>query len=89
MATPEVMALVFHARPCQPGKSMGNTELYNRVDQYAASTGAAWMLVHHATKGAQNEKRVTDVGSGSGSQSRAADTHIVLRDHQEQGQSDA
>ena len=26
MATPEVMALVFHARPCQPGKSMGNTE---------------------------------------------------------------
>ena len=26
MATPEVMALVFYARPCQPGKSMGNTE---------------------------------------------------------------
>jgi len=59
--------------------------LFNRVDQYAAQTGAAWCLIHHASKGNQSDRRVTDVGSGAGSQSRAADSHIVLREHEEAG----
>jgi len=59
--------------------------VFNRVDQYAAQTGAAWCLIHHASKGNQTEKRVTDVGAGAGSQSRAADSHIVLREHEEPG----
>ena len=42
-------------------------------------------LVHHASKGNQSEKSVTDVGSGAGSISRAADTHLILRRHQEDG----
>jgi len=63
----------------------GMADLYNTIDKYAASTGSAWLLVHHASKGDQSEKRVTDVGSGAGSQSRAADTHIVLREHQHEG----
>lgn len=63
----------------------GWTEVYNRIDQYAGITGAAFLLVHHATKGSQADKDVTDVGSGGGSQARAADTHIVLRPHREDG----
>ncbi len=63
----------------------GLAKVYNRIDQYSATTGAAIMLVHHATKGGQGEKDVTDVGAGAGAQSRAADTHIVLRPHEEEG----
>lgn len=59
--------------------------IYNTIDKYAAKTDAAWFLIHHATKGSQSEKRVTDVGAGAGSQSRAADAHLVLREHEETG----
>jgi hypothetical protein len=61
----------------------GLAQVYNRLDQYAAMTGAAFMPIHHATKGGQADKDITDVGSGAGAQSRAADTHIILRPHQE------
>ena len=43
------------------------------------------MLVHHSTKGNQSGKAVTDVGAGAGSQSRATDTHLVLRPHEQDG----
>lgn len=59
------------------------TALYNMLDQYAAQTGAAFVVVHHASKGSQGDKAVTDVGAGAGAQSRAADTHMVLRAHDE------
>jgi len=62
----------------------GMTQLYNLIDQCAAATDAAWCLVHHASKGSQTDKSVTDVGAGAGSQSRAADAHIVLREHAEE-----
>ncbi len=45
----------------------------------------SFVLVHHASKGNQSVKSVTDVGAGAGSQSRATDTHLVLRHHQEPG----
>lgn len=57
--------------------------MYNLLDSYADSLGAGFALVHHASKGSQSEKAVTDVGSGAGSQSRAADTHLILRPHEE------
>ena len=60
------------------------TRFYNEIDRIAAITGAAIILVHHASKGSQTDKRVTDVGSGAGAQSRATDCHIVLREHEEQ-----
>ena len=63
----------------------GVMELYNTLDEYAAELGAAWVNVHHASKGPQGGKAVTDVGAGAGSQSRAADTHIVLRPHEKEG----
>ncbi|TWT75509.1 Regulatory protein RepA [Posidoniimonas polymericola] len=58
---------------------------YNTLDRIAERTEAAIVLVHHTTKGNQTDKRVTDVGAGGGSQSRAADTHLVLREHEEEG----
>lgn len=61
------------------------TRFYNQVDQLASITDAAILLVHHTSKGLQSEKRLTDVGSGAGAQSRAADCHLVLREHTEAG----
>ncbi|HBI46895.1 MAG TPA: hypothetical protein DDY78_29185 [Planctomycetales bacterium] len=58
--------------------------VYNAVDSLADSTGASTVLVHHASKGSQSDKMVTDVGSGAGAISRAADTHLILRRHQEE-----
>lgn len=59
--------------------------LYNTLDSAAASQGCAIALVHHTSKGDQSKKSVTDVGSGAGSQSRAADCHLVLRPHSSLG----
>jgi hypothetical protein len=59
------------------------TAFYNRLDFYAEQTGAALVCIHHASKGNQSEKRITDVGAGAGAQSRAADSHIVLREHED------
>jgi AAA domain len=56
--------------------------VYNRLDHYAAIWDAAIAVVHHSSKGAQGDKSVTDVGSGAGAISRAADTHIVIRPHE-------
>ena len=58
--------------------------LYNRIDAYTSHLGAAWVNVHHASKGDQSGKSTTDVGSGAGSQSRAADTHLIIRPHQDE-----
>jgi hypothetical protein len=58
-------------------------ELYNVLDNYADQVQCSFALIHHASKGNQSQKSVTDVGSGAGSQSRAADTHLILREHAE------
>lgn len=59
--------------------------IYNHIDSLADRLGCCFVLVHHTSKGNQAAKSVTDVGAGAGSQSRAADTHLVLRAHQEPG----
>lgn len=59
--------------------------LYDRLDASNEVSQAAWINIHHASKGSQGEKSVTDVGAGAGSQARAADSHIVLREHQDEG----
>ncbi|MCC7407529.1 MAG: AAA family ATPase [Phycisphaeraceae bacterium] len=58
--------------------------LYNHIDRYADRLGCSFVLIHHTTKGNQSGKSVTDVGAGAGSQSRATDTHMVLRQHEEE-----
>lgn len=57
--------------------------VYNQLQLIAELSGAAVAVIHHATKGSQNDKDVVDVGAGAGSQSRAADTHLILRPHEE------
>lgn len=60
-------------------------DVYNLVDKFAKEIGCAFVLIHHTSKGNQSQKSVTDVGAGAGSQSRAADTHMILRRHREPG----
>lgn len=57
------------------------TAFHNAIDRLARRLNCAIVMVHHATKGDQGQKAVTDIGSGGGSQSRAADCHIVIRPH--------
>jgi hypothetical protein len=59
--------------------------LYNHLDHYAQKLGCSFVLIHHASKGNQSGKSITDVGAGAGSQSRATDAHIVLRAHEQEG----
>ena len=61
------------------------TSLYNKLDSIASGNDAAIVCVHHTSKGSQSDKAVTDVGSGAGAISRAADTHLVIRQHAEEG----
>jgi hypothetical protein len=58
--------------------------LYNHIDRFADRLGAAFILIHHSSKGNQSLKSITDVGAGAGSQSRAVDAHLVLRPHEEE-----
>ncbi|MGE3110089.1 MAG: AAA family ATPase [Vicinamibacterales bacterium] len=59
--------------------------LYNLLDDVAGQVGCAFVLVHHTSKGSQSGKLITDVGAGAGVQSRAADSHLVLRPHAQDG----
>jgi hypothetical protein len=59
--------------------------LYNALDQYADRLGCCFVLIHHSTKGVQAGKSVTDVGAGAGAQSRVTDTHLVVRQHEQDG----
>lgn len=59
--------------------------VYNAVDHHALRIGCGFVLIHHSSKGNQAGKAVTDVGSGSGVQSRATDAHLVLRQHEQPG----
>lgn len=63
----------------------GVAQLYNLIDAYAKRLQCAFVCIHHTSKGNQSGKTVTDVGSGAGAQSRAADAHLVLRQHEQDG----
>lgn len=57
-------------------------QLYNHIDEYADHLDCSFIAVHHATKGDQSGKKVTDMGAGAGSQSRAVDAQLVIRPHE-------
>lgn len=57
--------------------------LYNAIDRHAERLGCSFALIHHSSKGNQSGKAITDVGAGAGAQSRATDSHLVLRPHEE------
>ena len=70
-------------RDCEENSNENMRDIYNLIDQYAEQTKAAFVLVHHSSKGNQSEKSVTDTGSGAGAISRAADAHCIIRPHEE------
>lgn len=57
--------------------------LYNTIDGLARAQRCSIVIVHHATKGNQSAKDVTEVGSGAGAMTRATDTHLIFRQHQD------
>lgn len=61
------------------------TLFHNAVDKIAGDLNSGFVMVHHSTKGDQGGRSVTDVGSGGGSQSRAVDTHLIIRPHSDEG----
>lgn len=82
-----ILDSLYRALPegCDENSNSDMTAVYNLIDSYAEKMGCAWVLVHHQSKGNQAGKSVTDVGAGAGAQSRAVDTHLVLRQHSEPG----
>jgi hypothetical protein len=52
---------------------------------YADLRDANCGIQDHSSKGNQGEKGVTDGGAGAGSISRAADSHMFLREHEDEG----
>ena len=58
--------------------------VYNMIDQWAQKLGCCFVMIHHTSKGNQSDKDVTDVGAGAGSMSRAADSHLILRHHEDE-----
>lgn len=60
-------------------------DIYNRIDHYADFLNCGFVLIHHSSKGSQALKSITDVGSGAGAQSRAVDTHLIIRPHEFEG----
>ncbi len=61
------------------------SEFYCDLAAWSEQTDTAVVLIHHATKGQQADKKATDVGSGSGVLSRSVDAHIVVREHSTPG----
>ena len=61
------------------------TQIFNKLDSIASKNECAIINIHHSSKGEQGDKSVTDVGSGAGAISRAADTHLAIRRHVEDG----
>lgn len=59
--------------------------IYNTIDRIARTFDCSVICVHHASKGNQTEKQVSDVGAGAGAISRAADTQVVLFPHEQEG----
>lgn len=51
----------------------------------SAIPGCAGTVIHHTTKGGQGDKAVVDVGRGASAIGGGTSTHMVLREHDEEG----
>jgi RecA-family ATPase len=72
----------FFSKGMEENSNDDQTAFHNACDRLAKRLNCVIVLVHHSTKGDQGGKAVVDVGSGGGSQARAADCHLVLRPHE-------
>ncbi|MEM6469418.1 MAG: AAA family ATPase [Planctomycetota bacterium] len=61
------------------------TQMYNRLDAIAQAHDASIVLNHHTSKGDQSRKGLTDVGAGAGAMTRACDSHLIIRPHEQDG----
>lgn len=61
------------------------TRTFLLLDSIAERAQCGVLIVHHTSKGSQAGKSVSDMGAGAGAQSRSADAHIVLREHEDEG----
>jgi hypothetical protein len=73
----------FWPRGSDENDNAAITIAYNHLDALAMKLRTVFVLIHHASKGSQSGKAVTDVGAGAGAQSRATDTHLILRPHED------
>lgn len=80
-----VIDALYRAMPRDSDENDNGTmaEIFNALDNYASTFGLSFVLIHHSSKGLQSGKAITDVGAGAGAQSRATDTHLILRQHDE------
>jgi hypothetical protein len=79
---------IYRFLPGDEGAENSNaiwTAIYNFLDRHAMRLRCMFIVVHHTSKGLQAGKAITDVGAGAGAQSRAADCHLIIRPHQEDG----
>jgi hypothetical protein len=83
-----ILDALYRMLPTIPGAGENDnalmTQVYNAIDRYADRLGCAFVIIHHGSKGPQGGKAITDVGSGAGAQSRACDTHVVIRPHEDE-----
>lgn len=66
-------------------KNEDQTTIHNLLEHYARVTDSALSSVHHSSKGNQGKKSNVDVGSGGSAMARAADTHVTIREHEQEG----
>lgn len=81
-----ILDAFYRFLPMQTNENDNGTmaSLYNYLDSFADCLKCCFVLVHHTSKGNQSLKELTDVGAGAGAQSRATDTHLILRRHEEE-----
>jgi len=81
----EILDALYKALPAGTDENSNSdmTRAYVLLDRTAERDNCAVAVVHHTSKGSQREKSVSDMGSGAGAQSRSADAHIVLREHED------
>ena len=82
-----IVDALYRAMPAKTEENSNSDmrDIYNLLDQTAARMQTAFICVHHSSKGSQAGKSITDVGAGAGSTSRAADAHVILRQHPDTG----
>jgi hypothetical protein len=81
-----ILDAFYRFLPSQADENDNGTmaNLYNHLDSFADYLKCSFVLIHHTSKGNQSQKEVTDVGAGAGAQSRATDTHLILRRHEDE-----
>ena len=72
----------FYGEGEDENDNAGQARLYAKLTKIASDMDVAILMVHHSSKGNQSNKKVQDVGSGAGSQSRFADGLLVFREHE-------